>query len=318
MHNQDTTKDDFLETMLEIVELIKERYRKIREDALKAKNITEEKTEKPEEKSEVIGQSNDDINIIRFQKIMKEIIQETDKDEIKIIAQTFHDNPIESMKMLQPLFSDQQIAVAKELITLSKETSKMLEDVRGNINPTDPKALEYLSTLNHLNINENRKMELAQSVLDNIRPLENNELEVNNLYSENEAKTLLMSHFDKHEHKNLYDFSETVYDKETNIYKMQFIEKGSSNKLSVKGIGLEANLNTGNGSEIAWTKNLNGVESSNIKGLHLKDLKLMKEQNELEINNEMKEQNELEINNEMKNEKQKSRPSQIEMDGPER
>lgn len=249
---------------------------------------------------------------------MKEIIQETDKDEIKIIAQTFHDNPIESMKMLQPLFSDQQIAVAKELITLSKETSKMLEDVRGNINPTDPKALEYLSTLNHLNINENRKMELAQSVLDNIRPLENNELEVNNLYSENEAKTLLMSHFDKHEHKNLYDFSETVYDKETNIYKMQFIEKGSSNKLSVKGIGLEANLNTGNGSEIAWTKNLNGVESSNIKGLHLKDLKLMKEQNELEINNEMKEQNELEINNEMKNEKQKSRPSQIEMDGPER
>lgn len=160
MHNQDHTKDDFMEMMMELLEKIKEYYKASREVTAK-----EESEEIPEYKDE---------NILRFQKVMKEIINETDKEPIKAIAQTFHDNPIESMKMLQSFISEKTINDAKQLASLTKETSMMLESVRSSINPSDPNAMDQLATLNHLNIKENEKMALAQNVLNGLNPLESN------------------------------------------------------------------------------------------------------------------------------------------------
>lgn len=174
MHNQDTAKDDMLESILEIIAKVKDYYFKKLKDKEKVDEKKENKTPIQTEEVGAIGNSAlDDERILSFQNAMKEVIRDTENKQVSTIAQSFHDNPVESMKMLQAVVAERTVEAAKELVVQSRETSKMYEEIRSSVNMDDPRALELISTLNHLHTNEGKKLELAENILSEIRPFNN-------------------------------------------------------------------------------------------------------------------------------------------------
>lgn len=176
MHNQDTAKDDFMESILEIIAKIKDYYiqdkKKDNKKEIDEKEVNGNEVSEYQKEGIAAETKFDDERILRFQKAMKEVMRETDSVQVSNFAQTFHDNPVESMKMLQSIVSERTVEDARELVKQARDTSSLLENIRSSINMNDPKAFEHISVLNALNSNEQKKVELAENILNGIRPLE--------------------------------------------------------------------------------------------------------------------------------------------------
>ncbi|MEK5105004.1 hypothetical protein MKX83_23985 [Cytobacillus sp. FSL M8-0252] len=165
MHNQDTAKDDVMEAIFELLKKTQEYLNKKINSFSKDENLIEG------EKEEVNHNSN--VNKIeRFQSAMKNILESDASDNVKKLAQTFHDHPKDSMKMLQSIISEQAIQQTKELTEMTSETSKMLKSIKEDIDMSKPNAMDQLAIINRLEKEENKKEKLANSILNELKPLE--------------------------------------------------------------------------------------------------------------------------------------------------
>lgn len=265
----------------------------------------------------------DDEKIKRFQSAMKEVIKETDNEHVKSIAQTFYDNPVESMKMLQSIVSEQAIKDTKELITLTEGTSKMLNDIKSSINMSDPRALDQIATINTLHSNEQMKLKLANNILGELRPLEK-ESEANieqidtskshiSTAKVEEAKGLLNRYFKSLNQEEQDQYSNGVsidYSEEKRTLVAQFDSKSDPGYSSKK---IRLNLETGKGEDVNYrgTEVKGSFESEEFskRNFSIEDLRKIKEND-----NNMS----LEQSPELEQSKSNSRTKSHEMDGPER
>lgn len=161
MHNQDTTKDDILEAIFELITRTEDYYKRYKKQEFQER-----------ESIDSSGQIDSNEKISKFQNAMQSIIESDADDRIKGIAKTFHDNPKESMKMLQSVISGQVIEQANELVGLTTETSNMIQLMRSNIDMSKPYAMDQLAILNQLNSQEEKKGKIANSILNELKTFE--------------------------------------------------------------------------------------------------------------------------------------------------
>lgn len=173
MHNQDTAKDDVMEAIFGLIQRMNDYYKQMRKEN-ENEPITAEET------------TNED-KLLNFQKAMKSIMESDADDRVKDIAKTFFEHPKDSMKMLQSIISQQALDQANELINLTGDTSKMIQSIRSSIDMSKPNSMDQIATLNQLEKQENRKSDLAKSILSELRPLDKEEENEKNLLNENES-----------------------------------------------------------------------------------------------------------------------------------
>lgn len=154
MHNQDTAKDDFMEALMELLAKLKDHYFTKKE--VKEKEVSEEK---PEEKVSV-----DDEKVLRFQRIMKEVISETNSEELAKLAKTFHDNPVESMKMLSAVVTPEVEKLSAAIVNATTQNMQLLEGIRNNLDPSNEKSLTAISMINSLITNEQKKLDVTNTI----------------------------------------------------------------------------------------------------------------------------------------------------------
>lgn len=194
MHNQEQTKDDFMEALMEIFAKINSYYKQIslKENVVKQdemqvdaanNSLVDETNVKAEDEKEIHMKSDlnininvdpklDDEKINRFQNVMKKVIEEDTNEQINSIAKTFHDNPVESMKLLQSIVSKKAIESSLELKKMTQDTQKMIEEIRSTVNVNNPNAMDQISALNYLHSNEKKKFNLASNIINELKPLE--------------------------------------------------------------------------------------------------------------------------------------------------
>ncbi|NUH84738.1 hypothetical protein HUN92_13515 [Bacillus firmus] len=173
MHNQDTAKDDVMEAIFGLIQKMNDYYKKMRRENENETIPVEETT-------------NED-KLLNFQKAMKSIMESDADDRVKDIAKTFFEHPKDSMKMLQSIISQQALDQANELIKLTGDTSKMIQSIRSNIDMSKPNSMDQIATLNQLEKQENRKSDLAKSILSELRPLDKEEEKDKDVLNENES-----------------------------------------------------------------------------------------------------------------------------------
>ena len=173
MHNQDTAKDDVMESIFGLIQKMNDYYKKMRRENENETIPVEETT-------------NED-KLLNFQKAMKSIMESDADDRVKDIAKTFFEHPKDSMKMLQSIISQQALDQANELIKLTGDTSKMIQSIRSNIDMSKPNSMDQIATLNQLEKQENRKSDLAKSILSELRPLDKEEEKDKDVLNENES-----------------------------------------------------------------------------------------------------------------------------------
>lgn len=145
MHNQDTSKDDFLESIFEIankiIDYFKERSKELKDYQL---------------------ETNDD-KLNEFQVDMKKVINETENEKTKQVAQTLHDNPEESMKIIQEV-------VKKRFENDIKESTAFLDGIKKSIGDLEKRSLGLDSNSNiTINIKQlNMLSEKANETLNNL------------------------------------------------------------------------------------------------------------------------------------------------------
>ncbi|CAI6330547.1 hypothetical protein [Bacillus subtilis] len=249
MHNQDTAKDDVMEAMFEIIRKLSDYYKRPEKQVENAEEI-ETKQELEQEEINI-----DDQRINKFQKAMKSIIKSEANDQVKKIAQTFYENPKDSMKMLQSVISDQAREEAKELATLTNESINHLKEIKSKIDMTDPKALDQLTFINILEEKEKRKSDLALSVLSEMNPLEKETLkkpEQSLKLERREMEEALKRYFETldPDEKKEYEFAGTRFDEKSNVLTAVYHnikDRGYSDKR------IELNVNNGIAQEIDET-----------------------------------------------------------------
>lgn len=236
MHNQDTTKDDVMEAVFFILKKLMEQSKK------KAKK--KENEEEKNQNKELIPETNmdktkieenhdkafgDNEKIERFKEKMSEIVNSDADDRVKEIADTFRKNPIESMKMLQSVLSDQIQHDAKELAKLTNESLKDLGEIKKKINMNEPDALNHIAFLNTLEGKEKRKHDLALSMLLEAKKF-NDKDKVNSIEKKKETvskgnvETMMKDYFENldPEIKSQYKLIGFDHDNEMNVYNMKF------------------------------------------------------------------------------------------------
>lgn len=160
MHNQDTTKDDFLETLMAVFEELKKYY----QERFMSKSEDDKALEEEVHNEKDVSKNNDEKKT-NFQEAMQSIIDNTEDPKMREVAQTLYDNPEESMKMLSAVNSQRAKAISNELISLTKGTNEMIEQVKSNVDMEHPNALDHIQTLNSLQNNEQKKVILAESII---------------------------------------------------------------------------------------------------------------------------------------------------------
>ncbi len=173
MHNQDTAKDDVMEAIFGLIQRMNDYYKQMRKENENEPISAEEST-------------NED-KLLNFQKAMKSIMESDADDRVKDIAKTFFEHPKDSMKMLQSIISQQALDQANELINLTGDTSKMIQSIRSSIDMSKPNSMDQIATLNQLEKQENRKSDLAKSILSELRPLDKEEENEKDLLNKNES-----------------------------------------------------------------------------------------------------------------------------------
>lgn len=322
MHNQDTAKDDFMEAIMEIMNKLAEFYKINREEKKKEEEV---KKEVDLETDSEQGEEIKDERVLRFQKAMKNIIENTESEQVKVIAQTFHDNPIESMKMLQAIVSEQTVENAQFLSNSALATEKFLGDVKSAINMDDPRAMDLIATLDALKNEAKNNHEIAESIVKDVRPLDQTEsLEQSqnevlepvpssepSSISVSESKELLNTYFNSLSAAEKNDFEEpAMHVNEDN--KSVILHFESKKDIESKTKSLILNLEDGTGREVNVSSNSNGTSpiANNSKDFNVSDLRQLRDKSK--VNETEKEEKEEKL--EMKKEKSKDR----EMDGPER
>jgi hypothetical protein len=179
MHNHDTSKDDILEAIFEIVDrfqhYVKKEIKEWKENKENAKPVNSlgldskvEKTNLNEEKGKedyLNEKESTDPRVTRFQNAMKEIMGSDANNNVKEIAKTFYENPSSSMKMLQSVMLESMREDANKLIVMTEQNVNMFKEVRNTISMTNPKALDWISTLNNTIQNEQDKIKIAENIL---------------------------------------------------------------------------------------------------------------------------------------------------------
>lgn len=325
MHNQDTAKDDFMEAIMEIMNKLAEFYKINKEKEEKNKTKVAEKKEIDLESDSEKGEEITDERVLRFQKAMKEIINETDKEDIKSIAQSFHDNPVESMKMLSAVISEQAVGKAQHLADKALSTGKLLGEVKSAINMNDPRAMDLIATIDALKNDAENDYEVAQSLIKDVRPLYQEEslkqtqngeigdsvIAVGEKIERGEAEELLYAHFNNLSaaEKDEFEKPEIHFNEDKQSLILHFESKKG---IEPKTKSLILNLEEGTGREVNVSSNSNGLEKSNqnTNDLTVSELRQLRDKNKVnEIEKEEKDEKQ-----EAKKEKSKNR----EMDGPER
>lgn len=212
MHNQESTKDDFMESVFEILAKINKYYREFSKTEKEVENNQIEQPnennaegnsslETSESEKKIHMQIDLNVNISidpkldndkigRFQDVMKKVIEESLNSQVKTIAQTFHDNPVESMNLLQSIVSEKAIENSKELIKQTSDTQNMIENIRSTVNLNDPNAMNQIATLNYLHTNEQKKLDLANNLLNELKSLDKETINEDELTKENKQENV--------------------------------------------------------------------------------------------------------------------------------
>ncbi|MFS0783357.1 hypothetical protein [Bacillus sp. 1P06AnD] len=160
MHNQDTTKDDFLEAIFEVLKRLMKYYERNKEEQAKVLKVGEMANQNIEKQP--------DEKIKNFKEAMGEILKSDVPEEVKNIAKTFHDNPVESMAMLSHIVNENVLEKANELKQLTKESSDIISAIKLGVNMSNPNALDQLSELNNLENREKQKQYTANKVIEEL------------------------------------------------------------------------------------------------------------------------------------------------------
>ncbi|MCM3227567.1 hypothetical protein [Terribacillus saccharophilus] len=158
MHNQDTAKDDFLESLFEILEKLKEQYERLLRRRKEGQDGADSIHESLDEK---------DKKIEGFKVSMQNIIDSDASAGVKKIAADFMNNPEESMKFLSTVNAKQTHTLAKEMAELTQQSLDAIKEAKNGINMENPRALDNLSVLNKLEENEKEKLNKANEILTN-------------------------------------------------------------------------------------------------------------------------------------------------------
>ncbi len=218
MHNQDTAKDDFLESLFDIVNKTLDYFKK------KMENQTEENSISNEDKIE------------EFTGNIQSIIDNSDNEKTKAVAKTLLEKPVESMEIMRELMNNK---LQEESLEITKTLNGINQDLellksKSKDNPLDLETKNTVTiNINELNINSDSLNKKISTLLTK--------------YKENNLNTNVISNILDIQKADINFDSPTISqkEKESNILREEFANQFYSikelTKNDTKGVLISLN-----------------------------------------------------------------------------
>jgi len=167
MHNQDTTKDDLLETFLELAKDFQKYLMQQFKELMKQREL-QKKAEALEKQLSDSLNNNDTGEYKDFKDAMKYISENSTNPKVKEMAKLFHDNPKDGLALLQDANKQQGIEASKRIDQTSPVIISTLKKVQLINNNRDVPDQQVANTIKQLIDNEEKNMEVAATASSKI------------------------------------------------------------------------------------------------------------------------------------------------------